>query len=114
MPSIASRQADMKLQSGIAYHRRLANRTFVKLVVKALLLASTVAVLLPPPSFASCEAGGRVRGFSAEGKWLGDKKGSLEVAEVLEMETILPLEAVDLNDTERGDCEKCGDVLTSD
>ncbi|CAE7259970.1 unnamed protein product [Symbiodinium microadriaticum] len=73
-------QADMKLQSGIVYHKRLANRTFVKLVVKA---------------------GGRVRGFSAEGKWLGDKKGSLEVAEVLEMETILPLEAVDLNDTEQ-------------
>ena len=42
-----------------------------------------------------------MRGFSAEGKWLGDKKGSLEVAEVLEMETILPLEAVDLNDTDR-------------
>ncbi|CAE7723402.1 unnamed protein product [Symbiodinium sp. CCMP2456] len=73
-------QADMKLQSGVVYHKRLANRIFVKLVVKA---------------------GGRVRGFSAEGKWLGDKKGSLEVAEVLEMETILPLEAVDLNDTEQ-------------
>ena len=29
------RQADMKLQSGIVYHKRLANRTFVKLVVKA-------------------------------------------------------------------------------
>ena len=32
---IDPREADMKLQTGIAYHKRLANRTFVKLIVKA-------------------------------------------------------------------------------
>ena len=45
-----------------------------------------------------------MRGFSMDGAWLGDRKrllSGLEVAEVAEVEqTILPLEAVDLNDKE--------------
>ena len=42
-----------------------------------------------------------MRGFSAEGEWLGDRKGlsGLSFNEVAEVEqTFLPLESVDLND----------------
>ena len=43
------------------------------------------------------EAGGRVRGFSLDGHWLGDSK-SLKIFEV--EHNVLPLEALDITDAE--------------
>ncbi|CAJ1380920.1 unnamed protein product [Effrenium voratum] len=73
---ISALQAEMKLESG-PFHRRVANRLFVRIVM---------------------EAGGRVRGFSLDGHWLGDSK-SLKIFEV--EHNVLPLEALDITDADQ-------------